>query len=123
MAEPGRSTTIRLASPFSWVPGRGEIRAAVPPGKNTLGSRFSHPGYATTRRDPSLEKGAVLLQPSSDELSSLDAPMNCPSCSASVPQAAKFCSECGAALPRACGNCGHINPASARFCSECGAQL
>src|SRR5262249_1656371 len=53
----------------------------------------------------------------------LDASMNCPSCNASVPEAAKFCSECGAPLPRACPACGHGNPASAKFCSECGAQL
>src|SRR5215475_1736004 len=49
--------------------------------------------------------------------------MKCPSCNASVPEAAKFCSECGAPLPRACPACGHGNPASAKFCSECGAQL
>src|SRR5262249_9753635 len=49
--------------------------------------------------------------------------MNCPSCNASVPEAAKFCSECGAPLPRACPACGTGNPASAKFCSECGAQL
>jgi class 3 adenylate cyclase/tetratricopeptide (TPR) repeat protein len=49
--------------------------------------------------------------------------MKCPSCNASVPEAAKFCSECGAPLPRACSACGHDNPASAKFCSECGAQL
>src|SRR6266478_3804346 len=49
--------------------------------------------------------------------------MNCPSCNASVPEAAKFCSECGAPLPRACPACGHGNAASAKFCSECGAQL
>jgi class 3 adenylate cyclase/tetratricopeptide (TPR) repeat protein len=49
--------------------------------------------------------------------------MKCPSCNASVPEAAKFCSECGTPLPRACPACGHGNPASAKFCSECGAQL
>ena len=49
--------------------------------------------------------------------------MKCPSCNASVPEAAKFCSECGTPLPRACLACGHGNPASAKFCSECGAQL
>jgi predicted ATPase/class 3 adenylate cyclase len=49
--------------------------------------------------------------------------MKCPSCNASVPEAAKFCSECGAPLPRACPACGHGNPASAKFCSECGVQL
>src|SRR5262245_58832991 len=53
----------------------------------------------------------------------MDASMKCPSCNASVPEAAKFCSECGAPLPRACPACGHGNPASAKFCSECGAQL
>src|SRR5262245_24972758 len=49
--------------------------------------------------------------------------MKCPSCNASVPEAAKFCSECGTPLPRACPACGHGNPASAKFFSECGAQL
>jgi class 3 adenylate cyclase len=49
--------------------------------------------------------------------------MKCPSCNASVSETAKFCSECGAPLPRACPSCRHANPASAKFCSECGAQL
>jgi class 3 adenylate cyclase/tetratricopeptide (TPR) repeat protein len=63
------------------------------------------------------------LQPVGDERSSLDASMNCPNCNASVPDAAKFCGECGAPLPRPCPSCGHGNPGSAKFCSECGAQL
>src|SRR5262245_60973690 len=49
--------------------------------------------------------------------------MKCPSCNASMPETAKFCSECGVPLPRACPACGHSNPASAKFCSECGVQL
>ena len=49
--------------------------------------------------------------------------MKCPSCNVSVPETAKFCSDCGAPLPRACPACGHGNPASAKFCAECGAQL
>jgi class 3 adenylate cyclase/predicted ATPase len=53
----------------------------------------------------------------------LDASMKCPSCDASVPEAAKFCSSCGAPLPRPCPACGHGNTASAKFCSECGTQL
>jgi nucleotide-binding universal stress UspA family protein/predicted nucleic acid-binding Zn ribbon protein len=49
--------------------------------------------------------------------------MNCPSCGVNVAQAAKFCSQCGAALPRACAACGNSNPADSKFCSECGAIL
>lgn len=49
--------------------------------------------------------------------------MKCPNCNASVPEASKFCSECGSSLPRACPSCGHGNPARSKFCSECGASL
>jgi class 3 adenylate cyclase len=40
-----------------------------------------------------------------------------------VAQAAKFCGQCGAALPRTCATCGSSNPPDAKFCSDCGASL
>jgi class 3 adenylate cyclase len=49
--------------------------------------------------------------------------MECPSCKASLPEASKFCSECGVSLSRACPSCGHGNPARSKFCSECGTSL
>ena len=47
----------------------------------------------------------------------------CASCSSEIPEGAKFCPECGAALAvRSCPACG--TPAeSGRFCAECGTAL
>ncbi|WP_218508220.1 adenylate/guanylate cyclase domain-containing protein [Variovorax sp. dw_308] len=47
--------------------------------------------------------------------------MQCPQCRHPHAQGAKFCAECGTALPRQCANCGHALAALAKFCSECGA--
>jgi predicted ATPase/class 3 adenylate cyclase len=49
--------------------------------------------------------------------------MECPNCKAAVPDAAKFCAECGAPVPRACSACGHASPPGAKFCPECGASI
>src|SRR5438309_900378 len=46
--------------------------------------------------------------------------MNCPRCRHEVPSGAKFCPECGAALPAGCVRCGRELPPSAKFCPECG---
>lgn len=50
-------------------------------------------------------------------------PRTCPACSASSPDGAKFCIECGAPLEPAggtCSACGEKLPAGARFCPGCG---
>lgn len=49
----------------------------------------------------------------------------CTQCGFENKTKAKFCSECGTALPRpnACTSCGQINKPTAKFCSECGTQL
>jgi class 3 adenylate cyclase/predicted ATPase len=49
--------------------------------------------------------------------------MDCPNCQATVSERSKYCSDCGAPLPRPCPACGQRSPASAKFCSECGASL
>ena len=49
--------------------------------------------------------------------------MNCPQCRHDAPPKAKFCPECGAALPATCTNCGRDLPQSARFCPECGHRV
>jgi class 3 adenylate cyclase len=49
--------------------------------------------------------------------------MRCPSCGIENPGGKKFCSECGAAIPRGCAQCGAENAAGAKFCGECGAPL
>ena len=46
----------------------------------------------------------------------------CPACGEEHAPGAKFCSECGAPLPRVCPNCG-TSAGSGRFCSECGVSL
>src|SRR5437764_13638019 len=46
--------------------------------------------------------------------------MNCPRCRHEAPSGAKFCPECGAALPAGCARCGCELPPSAKFCPECG---
>ena len=49
--------------------------------------------------------------------------MQCPSCSANLPEGSNFCEQCGTALPRPCPACRHANSMNARFCSQCGASL
>ena len=49
--------------------------------------------------------------------------MKCSSCQAELPEAAKFCIECGAPAPSVCEGCGFANLARASFCAECGAKL
>ncbi|HEV2404982.1 MAG TPA: adenylate/guanylate cyclase domain-containing protein, partial [Ktedonobacterales bacterium] len=49
--------------------------------------------------------------------------MICPTCQTKNSENAKFCNECGQALPRVCANCGAINPPGAKFCNQCGAPL
>jgi class 3 adenylate cyclase/RNA polymerase subunit RPABC4/transcription elongation factor Spt4 len=48
--------------------------------------------------------------------------MICANCRAAVPDGAKFCIQCGAALMRGCRACGHPVPAGAKFCPECGTE-
>jgi class 3 adenylate cyclase len=49
--------------------------------------------------------------------------MQCPSCHSEMPENAKFCDVCGAALPRGCPACGVTNRAGAKFCVKCGKPL
>jgi class 3 adenylate cyclase len=49
--------------------------------------------------------------------------MRCPSCNAENLERAKFCNECGSALPFACSSCGAANRLGSKFCSECGARF
>lgn len=49
--------------------------------------------------------------------------MKCPQCQHDAPPRAKFCPECGAALPASCANCGRELPQPAKFCPECGHQV
>ena len=49
--------------------------------------------------------------------------MQCSSCQATLPDAVKFCIECGAPAPCVCGSCGFANLARAKFCAECAAKL
>ncbi len=49
--------------------------------------------------------------------------MRCEACQSENPTTAKFCSECGARLPRTCPSCQFPNAATAKFCNECGTAL
>lgn len=49
--------------------------------------------------------------------------MQCPSCTAEVDEASRFCNKCGAPLPVRCRECAHSNAAGSRFCANCGARL
>ena len=49
----------------------------------------------------------------------------CPSCNAEINAKAKFCPECGKAIPtkKFCSNCGAELSSSAKFCPECGEKV
>src|SRR6516225_2480364 len=49
--------------------------------------------------------------------------MNCPACGRDNPDAAKFCNQCGGALPLLCLKCQTSNPPGSKFCNECGAPV
>ncbi len=49
--------------------------------------------------------------------------MNCSECQAELPPKAKFCSQCGTAVPSSCPSCGIETPPGAKFCHECGTSL
>jgi len=49
--------------------------------------------------------------------------VNCPSCGHGNPEQAKFCLECGSALPLRCSQCATELPAEAKFCLECGTAV
>jgi class 3 adenylate cyclase len=48
---------------------------------------------------------------------------HCPRCNAENREGRRFCSACGAALPRPCKHCGFVNLESERFCGGCGSPL
>src|SRR6478752_4164697 len=47
----------------------------------------------------------------------------CPGCKADIPEASRFCPQCGAPQVLNCTGCGHSNAAGSRFCAQCGAKL
>jgi|SRR5579859_6633395 len=47
----------------------------------------------------------------------------CPNCQTANRDGARFCDNCGQALPAACPRCGTLNRAGARFCDNCGERL
>src|SRR5689334_20534802 len=49
--------------------------------------------------------------------------MYCSRCRTENPAGAKFCVECGAAMPLRCSQCGAELPPQAKFCPECGVAL
>lgn len=51
--------------------------------------------------------------------------VTCPECTAANDADARFCSQCGTALPHrgACPGCGHEHDSDARFCDNCGRAL
>lgn len=51
--------------------------------------------------------------------------MNCPACSSEIPDAAKFCPECGTKIVRKtfCPECGTEVAPGTKFCPECGFKL
>jgi class 3 adenylate cyclase/predicted ATPase len=49
--------------------------------------------------------------------------MECPSCSADIPEDNRFCEACGAPTPILCPSCGEPARPGASFCGKCGAAL
>lgn len=80
-----------------------------------LGSAVAAPSLAAPA--PAPESGF----PGGAGFAAPGASRTCTTCSAAVPEGAKFCNECGAQLSVACVKCGVSLPAGAKFCNECGA--
>lgn len=77
-------------------------------------------GQALQQQTPSQPPPQPAVQPAAPSA----AMKTCPRCGVSVPENAKFCSECGAALhPAVCPQCGHAVTPGAKFCIECGTAL
>src|SRR5262245_59721476 len=49
--------------------------------------------------------------------------MQCPRCGHTHADAARFCDQCGMALPILCPACGATNNPGAKFCTDCGTPL
>src|SRR5262245_25546838 len=49
--------------------------------------------------------------------------MKCPSCQADHADSARFCTQCGTALPIQCSSCGAVSPPNSKFCGACGVAL
>jgi hypothetical protein len=49
--------------------------------------------------------------------------MNCSQCQSAIPEGAKFCMNCGTALPFGCPNCQAEVPTGAKLCGNCGHAL
>src|SRR4051812_24232186 len=49
--------------------------------------------------------------------------MECPSCTADIPEGSRFCDQCGAPIRAGCPSCGVFNRPGAKFCSTCGSRL
>jgi len=49
--------------------------------------------------------------------------MNCSKCGTDIPDAMKFCNECGTPVKNVCPNCKFENPSQSKFCGECGSSL
>jgi class 3 adenylate cyclase/tetratricopeptide (TPR) repeat protein len=49
--------------------------------------------------------------------------MECPSCSAAVPDGYRYCDKCGSSMDQRCPDCGTPVRREAKFCGRCGAAL
>jgi class 3 adenylate cyclase/predicted ATPase len=47
----------------------------------------------------------------------------CAGCKAEIPDASRFCPQCGAPQSLTCAACGHVNAAGSRFCGQCGSKI
>jgi len=48
---------------------------------------------------------------------------HCPQCKSAYSEGARFCSRCGAPLPRRCPACGTLNSEGGKYCTGCGVAL
>ena len=63
--------------------------------------------------------------PQGEQAPQLALTKKCSKCGTALPEAAKFCFECGEKMPQKkfCMSCGASLPENARFCFECGAKI
>ncbi|MEM7624932.1 MAG: zinc ribbon domain-containing protein [Planctomycetota bacterium] len=109
---------------------RYQASEIAPVGKDTL--NYLADGTAPSVRALSRNVAEGLregFEPGADAKADAPPPVDCPACDAPNEPDAKFCDQCGGAMPRPeataleCPSCNEPNDIDAKFCDACGTPM